>query len=277
MAEINPRPPRENLIRALLIPEANELRAGEGEEGAMPTLSGHFAVFNRWAEINSHWEGRFLERISPGAFKKTFQEQRDEIKVLFNHGHDAHIGDKPLGKLTDLREDETGAYYEAPLFDTSYNRDLLPGLQAGVYGASFRFGVVKESVEDSPERSASNPEGIPERTILEARVYEGGPVTFPAYSEATAEVRSLTDEMLFARFAENPEDLRRLLDYLHGLERKARAITTDDLPSSKKDEDKPEAKPPESTPQTEPDDSTPRAGSRTPLYNGKKEQESWRL
>src|SRR5215471_15016104 len=44
-----------------------ELR-DEGSE--MPTLVGHVAVFNEWAEINSVVEGRFLERIDPGAFTK---------------------------------------------------------------------------------------------------------------------------------------------------------------------------------------------------------------
>ena len=38
------------------------------------------------------------------------------------------------------------------------------------------------------ERSAHNPKGLPERTILEARVYEFGPVNFPAYSDATSQL-----------------------------------------------------------------------------------------
>jgi phage head maturation protease len=46
-----------------------------------------------------------------------------------------------LGVPSRLEEDAHGAAYEVPLFDTSYNRDLLPALQAGAYGASFRFKV----------------------------------------------------------------------------------------------------------------------------------------
>ncbi len=67
-----------------------------------------------------------------------------------------------------------------------------PGLRAGVYGASFRFQTLREDIDQRPGTSAYNPEGLPQRTIQEARVMEFGPVTFPAYAGATAGVRSLT-------------------------------------------------------------------------------------
>lgn len=208
-------PPRDGLIRARTGDnDALELR--EDEDSKMPTLRGHFATFNEWTEIDSIFEGRFMERIAPGAFKKTFKENRSDIKILFQHGHDPVVGDKPLGPLADLREDDNGAYYEAPLLDTSYNRDLLPGLEAGLYGASFKFRVIKEEFDQEPERSKHNPEGIPERTIQEAQVYEGGPVTFPAYAGATAGVRSMTDEMLVERMVADPERMRELLNFAQG-------------------------------------------------------------
>ncbi len=56
-----------------------------------------------------------------------------------------------------------------------------------------------------------NPQGLPERTISELRLYEFGPVLFPAYQGATAAVRSMTDEFLFAALIEDPERLRELL------------------------------------------------------------------
>src|SRR5215471_4019641 len=132
-----------------------KLRAAEGADG-MPTLFGHFAVFNRWTEIDSWFEGNFLERIAPGAFRKTMRENRSSIKALFQHGADPQIGDKPLGPVAELREDDTGGYYEVPLLDTRYNAELLPGLEAGLYGASFRFKVMREELEDAPEPSDDN-------------------------------------------------------------------------------------------------------------------------
>lgn len=203
------QPPRDDLFRAL--PTSIELVRSESDPDAMPTLTGRFAVFNEFTEINSMWEGNFMERIAPGAFRKTIKENRAGMRVLFNHGQDPQIGDKVLGPIGDLREEADGAYYEVPLFDTSYNRDLIPGLEAGVYGASFRFKVMREEIVDNPKPSDANPHGLPERTIKEALVREFGPVTFPAYAGATAGLRSMTDEFMFQRFLAQPDRLRELL------------------------------------------------------------------
>lgn len=182
-------PRRDGLYRA--IRSGVELRAAQGD--GMPTLVGHFAVFNTPTEICSFMEGTFIEDIAPGAFKKTFQEGRGSIKCLFQHGFDPDIGDKPLGAPDVLREDDAGAYYEVPLLDAGYVRDdVLPGLEAGVYGSSFCFEVIKEEFDEEPGVSANNPKGLPKRRLLELRVPEFGPVTFPAYPEASAGVRGLT-------------------------------------------------------------------------------------
>ena len=179
------------------IDEAPELRAVDGGD----TMAGHFARFDEWAEISSSYEGRFMESIRPGAFAKTIRERRDSIRVLFNHGSDPSVGDKVLGSVIDLEEDGIGARYAVSLFDTSYTRDLVPGLRAGVYGASFRFTPMRDEWDSEPARSDHNPEGLPERTIVEAKVAEFGPVTWPAYEGATAGVRSvsLTDVYRAAR------------------------------------------------------------------------------
>ncbi len=158
---------------------------------AMPTLEGHFAVWNEWARI-AELGGEFMERIAPGAFARSLAQDRNKIKVLFQHGRDPSIGSKPLGIPAVLREDERGGYYSVPLLDTSYVHDLLPGLRAGAYGASFRFTVTRQDWDERPARSSYNEDGLPERTIRDARVLELGPVVFPAYQGATAGVRSLT-------------------------------------------------------------------------------------
>jgi HK97 family phage prohead protease len=209
-AGVSVPPPRENLVRALA--ETPVLERAEGE--AMPTMTGHFAVFDQWTEINSVYEGRFLERIAPNAMDKTIAESRDSMRVLFNHGTDPQIANKVLGPITSLTTDAIGASYEVPLFDTSYNRDLIPGLQAGQYGASFRFAVMQEEFDSKPKRSDYNPTGLPERTITEAKVREFGPVTFPAYAGATAGLRSMTDEFLFGKFVDDPDRLREILELL---------------------------------------------------------------
>lgn len=209
-------PRRESLVRAIF--PGLELRDEAGTN--KPILRGHFSVFNQWAPIRSSWEGNFYERIAPGAFAKTFKENASRIRVLLEHGKDPDLGNKPIGKIQELREDETGAYYEVGLFD-GIPPLVLDGLRAGAYGASFRFSVVNDDYVERPKRSSYNPEGLPERTIKEAKVAEFGPVCFGAYDGATAGIRSMTDRFLFDALTEDPERLRALID-----EKKSRTITT---------------------------------------------------
>lgn len=182
--------PNVDVVRQLST--ALEFRA-ETEGDSLGTMTGYFSVHNNWYEVNSLWEGSFLERTAPGFAAETIAEDRDGMQVLFNHGFDPTIGDKVLGEI-DLLEDRTkGPYYEVPLLDTSYNRDLLPALRKGLYGASFRMRVTGEEWDDEPKPSRQNPKGIPERTITRATVMEFGPVTFPANPKASAAMRSTTD------------------------------------------------------------------------------------
>jgi HK97 family phage prohead protease len=184
------------------LPHGYELRS---EDEGMPTLTGSLAVLNEWTEIDSRSEGHFMEQLAPGSFDKTISENRDKMRVLFQHGSDPQIGDKPLGSIESLQASERSIDYEVPLLDTTYNRDLLPGLEAGLYGSSFRFEVLRQNWDRKAERSDHNPQGLPERTVKEVRMVEFGPVTFPAYAGATAGIRSVTDRMLAERI--DTEDL----------------------------------------------------------------------
>ena len=194
---------RDWLVRALP-PDSVSLEIRSGDDGEKPTLVGHFAVFDRWAEIESHVEGRFVERIAPGAFKKTFREQRGSMRVLLQHGRDPEVGDKPIASIDVLRQDDVGAYYEASLLGGLPDL-VLNGIRAKQYGASFRFSVIKQEFRKSPGASEHNPTGMPERTLQELRVPEFGPCTFPAYADASAGMRSLTDDFVRDR---PPGDVR---------------------------------------------------------------------
>jgi HK97 family phage prohead protease len=179
-----------------------ELRAG-GEQAEQTSdlaqMFVRFSPFNTWYEINSWYEGRFLERTIPGAFKRTISAaKRDDgnysVKSMFNHGMDFHIGDKLLGTVSTLAERDTTPEMFVDLYEeASYVRDLIPGLRAGDYGSSFMFEVLRDSWNHEPEASDYNPEGLPERTIEEVRLYEAGPVTFPASPTASSGLRSNTD------------------------------------------------------------------------------------
>jgi capsid assembly protease len=176
-----------------------------------PRLTGYFAVWNEWAEINSFLEGHFLELSPMSAFVKTVQENRQRMRCLFQHGEDPQIGSKVLGDIEVLELTEIGAYYEIPLFDTKYNEELLPGLRAGVYGSSHTFAHTKRPRwVQRPAKTPYNPSGLPERTLVEVRVKEFGPAVFHIYEGAIAGARSATDEGFMRRMAEDPDRFREV-------------------------------------------------------------------
>ena len=180
--------PRADLFRMV------DLAAGEvafraadkgSDDGRIGTLYGYAALFNTDTIIDS-WEGRFVERIAPKAFARTLEQRGDKVKVLFNHGFDPSVGDKPLGKPEVMREDRKGLYVEVPIDDTSYGRDIVASLRSGALdGQSFRFSVKAEKWDDPADAKS-----LPVRTIREVELYEFGPVTFPAYEATSAGVRS---------------------------------------------------------------------------------------
>jgi hypothetical protein len=166
---------------------AAQLRAA-GEDGK--TLVGYPIVFNQWTEING-WEGRFLERVAPGAVTKTLKDRDGKIPLLFDHGMDPQIGNKPLGKLSVLEARDYGLYIEAPLDETSYNADLGASLRSGALdGMSFRMTVTRDDSELPDEATEHNPDQLEERTLREIKLFEVSVVTFPAYEATTAGVRA---------------------------------------------------------------------------------------
>lgn len=261
--------PTDNLVRALVEPDAATMRAATDGDGR--TMFGHFAVFNQWTEINSVWEGHFFERLAPGAFARTMTERRDQVKVLYDHGNDPQLGNKPLGAITELREDKTGAYYEVRLLETSYNDDfVIPAASENLLGASFRFRVVGEEWHEPRASTKANPAKLPERTITDVDLYEFGPVTFPAYAGASAGVRSGTDEF-FDRLAGDPLFLARFTDRvgLKIIEPLLDSIRTKPLPvtddsGSESDPVVPDADAVESEPTVRSDDKQPPAPSSPP-------------
>lgn len=207
--------PRDDLIRKVDPP---------GLEGR--TMVGYPIVFDTWTTINS-WEGQFKERMADSSLNKTLSENRDQVKVLFNHGMDPSIGDKPLGKPSVMQVDGRGLYAEVPLAETSYNEDLLALMREGILdGQSFRMSVVKDEWV-KPKR------GLPERTITEIRLYEFGPVTFPAYQATTVGIRS---RQHFEEWRGLDDEKRAALAELFGIATDLRTFTPEAGTSATSDE-----------------------------------------
>jgi len=157
------------------------------------TLVGYASVFDYPIEMG-HPTHPQTHYVKGGAFNRTLE--KDPVpQVLLNHGQDPQVGMKPLGVPEVMRVDAHGLYIEVPLDKTSYNDDILVSLRSGALRAmSVTFEAQQESWND--DRT--------ERYIEQVRLFEFGPVTFPANQAAVASLHSLQD---FAPTqAEEPSD-----------------------------------------------------------------------
>lgn len=177
-----------------------ELRVDEGEGG--PTISGYAAVFNALSEDL----GGFREEIQPGTFKRTLSENAD-VRALWNHNPDMVLG-RTRAKTLELWEDDRGLAFRIQVPDTQLGRDALVSIQRGdVDQMSFGFYTQQD-------RWAQDEGGNVLRTLVDVDLVDVSPVTFPAYPQTSAQVRSQAAEMARKRTM----DLRRKrLDLLERL------------------------------------------------------------
>jgi HK97 family phage prohead protease len=149
------------------------VEARQAEDGTM-RLSGYAAVFN-----DDSVPLPFIERIAPGAFRKTLTETPD-VRLLINH-EGLPLARTKNGTLR-LKEDEAGLYMDADLPDTQAARDLYTLVERGdVDQMSFAFRVIRQKWN----------EGRTERTLTELSLADGdvSVVTYPAYPTTTVEAR----------------------------------------------------------------------------------------
>jgi HK97 family phage prohead protease len=121
----------------------------------------------------------FIERIAPGAFRKTLTETPD-VRLLINH-EGLPLARTKNGTLR-LQEDQTGLYMDADLPDTQAARDLYTLVERGdVDQMSFAFRVIRQKWN----------EGRTERTLTELSLADGdvSVVTYPAYPTTSVEAR----------------------------------------------------------------------------------------
>jgi HK97 family phage prohead protease len=145
------------------------------------TLEGYAAVFNSPTLINERG-AQFEEVIAPGAFKKSLQERSPVL--MFEHGQHPVLGTMPIASIKTLREDDAGLYLKARLFDNWMTEPLRQAIAAGeIDGMSFRFEAVRDTRD-----TGRTPEL---RTLREVKLYELGPVVFPAYQDTSVALRSL--------------------------------------------------------------------------------------
>lgn len=175
-------------LNRMFVPGMIEFRAAEGDKPAR--IAGYAAVYYDGSPGSEfRIAPSLVERIAPGAFDETIG--RDDVRGLFNHDPNMVLG-RTSSRTMRISADAKGLAYEIDLPDTQAGRDV--GVIVGrhdVQGSSFAFSIPKggEDWVDEPSRS------IVTITRIE-RLFDVGPVTFPAYEGTSTEIRSNTESRL---------------------------------------------------------------------------------
>jgi len=183
--------------RELRMFELDSLEVRAGGEDEARKIYGHGTVFNKLSEDL----GGFRELFEPGAFADSIKH--DDIRSLRDHTPSYILGRNKAGTLT-LEEDARGVYFEVTPPDTSYARDLMVSIERrDVTGCSIIFSVEGKKGErwfvdgaevdmlDAFMAMWDGKKHKVERHVNKARLYDIGPVTFPAYPQTEVKARSL--------------------------------------------------------------------------------------
>jgi HK97 family phage prohead protease len=120
--------------------------------------------------------------IEKGAFKKTIAENRNRIKVLWQHD-----SSEPIGIPEELYEDENGLYVKAKISMTDTGKKAMTLIKDGVITEmSIGYDVMKDDYKMLGNRRV--------RLLKEVRLWEFSPVTFAANEKAKImKMRSLLE------------------------------------------------------------------------------------
>ncbi|WP_415920584.1 HK97 family phage prohead protease [Tateyamaria sp. SN6-1] len=178
------------MVRPIYKAAGLELR----RDGKRPVIAGSFP-YNSLATIADRGRVR-KERIAPGAFNWTLENEDREVSLLFGHDFDKPLASRRNGSLELVATDDglTFTASIAPdLEEVTHVRDALTLLGAGlVSGISPGFRVPPAEAAGETERLDPEPgnPGVFIRTILALVLYEISLVTRPAYEDAQAELRA---------------------------------------------------------------------------------------
>lgn len=151
-----------------------ELRADDGNEFS---ISGTAVAYNvRSAPIG----GQFVEQVAPGAFTNTLRD--DDQVCCFNHDANQILGRKKSGTLA-VVDSPSDLRFRCQLDRSNpAHQSVYAAIKRGdVDGCSFAF-TVDEGGDDWQEQS----DRTILRTVHKAKLFELGPVVFPAYPRGTS-------------------------------------------------------------------------------------------
>lgn len=159
-----------------------ESRADSDDSGM--SISGIGSPYNQLTRIEG-WFEDWDEVVVSGAWKNTISRDKVDIVSTFNHDVNNLLARTTAGTLT-LEESKDGLVYRATINPDDPNAIGVHARVArrDVTGASVWFRVVRQEWEEPTEENELE---VAKRTILEAELFEVGPVVFPAFSQTTSE------------------------------------------------------------------------------------------
>jgi HK97 family phage prohead protease len=147
------------------------------EKGEERNVKGYASVFEKFSQDL----GGFTEVIAPDAFEGRLD---DDVRALFNHDSNLILG-RTTSETLRLFVDENGLGYDVDFPNTTYANDLLESVRRGdVTQSSFAFTVRDDEWLFEDDK-------IIRRVHRVEKLYDVSPVTYPAYTDATAAMRSL--------------------------------------------------------------------------------------
>jgi HK97 family phage prohead protease len=160
----------------------------ESRADGKPTIVGYAAVFYDPNDPGTEYPmyDDLVERLMPGCFDRAMKE--DDVRGMFNHEDSLLLGRTSSGTMR-LSVDRRGLRYEIDPPDTQAARDLMELLRRGdVTGSSFSF-----SPDDTSYRDADGVYVIERNAV---KLWDVGPVAFPAYTSTEAGLRAATPEQV---------------------------------------------------------------------------------
>jgi HK97 family phage prohead protease len=106
--------------------------------------------------------------IMKGAYKKTIAENGERVKYLYQHDMN-----QPIGKMTELYEDDKGLVFVAEIAKTQLGKDVVELMKSGV--------ITENSVGIMPIQKNNKGDY---REITEVKLYEISAVTLAANDQA---------------------------------------------------------------------------------------------
>ena len=148
------------------------------------------------AEETIHFEGKavaydspteygwWTETVAPGACANALK-RGDDVRLLKNHDPNLVLA-RTKSKTLTLEERDDGLYFSADAPACQWVKDFAESVKRGdIDQCSFAFAVTKDEWE-----YPDNPKESPKRTILDMELFDVSIVTYPAYQDTEAVVRS---------------------------------------------------------------------------------------